>query len=210
MKDYQKIAQFREHANFLGYEFLTWLFLLLDKENAKDEIAAIVNGLLFKTNCSIVLGGRLVTCLLQHKEQKTSITSPILEESHEVFASLKNGHVIEALALAFLLGEAKISLVITAQDFAISQAKIINNFEMESHNDDAPLSDVDQIREDLFLRMAALHDVEAVIDRLYEKFLSLRIDTKHYPSLLHTMRDQVESRLSHYLRKDHHLKLALL
>jgi hypothetical protein len=198
---YQEIARLREQASFLGYEFLSWLFLLLDRDDAKEEIAAIVAGIT-TGHCSVVLGNRMVTCLLHHKEQKTSVVSPLLEESHEVFASLRNGHVIEALALAFLIDETKITLTLHAQDFAISQTKITANFTSEQSGDDN-LAEDDQQREDVFLRMNTLADVEEIIDRLYRTFLALRVDYHSYGSSLAAMREQVADRLSNYLHKGH-------
>ncbi len=200
MKEHiQRVAELREKANFLGYEFLSWLFLLLDRENAKDEITELVKGIT-PGHCSVVLGQRLVTCLLLHKEQKTSVVSPLLEDSHEVFASLKNGHVIEALSLAFLIDETKITLGLNAYDFALSQTKITANFERESV-DDEDLSEDDQKREEIFLRMAALADAEEIIDRLYRKFVTLRLNRSAYSEHLRAMRTQVEERLGNYLKK---------
>ena len=196
---YQAIAQFREQASFLGYEFLSWLFLLLDRENAKEEISRIVVGIT-KGHCSVVLGNSLVTCLLHHKEQKTSVKSPLLEDSHEVFASLKNGHVIESLGLLFLIDETKISFSLHAQDFALARTTITANFTSEKMNEDN-LDDDEQMREDVLLRMHSLADVEEIIDRLYHAFLSVRFDHHAYGMMLRTMRDQVEGRLSNYLNK---------
>lgn len=196
---YQELARLREQTSFLGYEFLSWLFLSLDRETAKDDMATITAGI-GTDHCSVVLGNRLVTCLLLHKEQKTSVVSPLLEDSHEVFASLKNGHVIESLALAFLIDETKVTLSLHAQDFAIAQAKITANFENAQTEDD-DLDEDEQKREDVFLRLAALVDIEEIIDRLYRKFLSVRIDQANYAALLRTMREQVEDRLNNYLKK---------
>lgn len=199
MKD-QKVAQLREQASFLGYEFLSWLFLLLDSEHAKEEVAVIVRGVGFKTPCAVTLGNRLVSCLLHHKEQKTSIATPILEESHEVFASLKNGHVIETLALLVIIDDTKINFTLNAHDFAISQLKITAPF-VEENNEDTDLSEEEETREEIFLRMAAIADVEAIIDKLYARFLTLRLDGRAYPSVQKDMREQVDGRLGHYLGK---------
>lgn len=203
MKDQQQIIlQVREQTNFLGYEFLTWLFLILDRKDSKDEIVTLLKGILFKVDGIIVLGTKLVTCLLHHKEQKTSVTSSILEESHEVFASLKNGHVIETLALSLLLDEIKINFTISAHDFAISQLKISNNFDAASLMDEESLSPEDQTREEIFLRMATVRDAESVIDGLYEKFLTVRTDEKIYKAVVRSMQEQVETRLNNYLKKE--------
>ncbi len=193
------IAQFREQASFLGYEFLSWLFLLLDSENAKEEIAVLVKGVAYKNQCAVVLGNRLVSCLLHHKEQKTSVVSPILEDSHEVFASLKNGHVIESLAIAMIIDQSKISLTLSAHDFGISQLKISTDFNSDDQDDD-DLSEEDQLREEIFLRMATLADVEAIIDRLFARFLTLRLDRRAYEQELIGMRKQIDQRLGQYLR----------
>ena len=106
MSDHSKnIARLRENSNFLGFEFLSWLFLLLDHDNAQEEVSKITKDLVFKTEVQIVLGNKLVTCLLTHREQKTSVASPLLEASHEIFASLRGGHLVESLALNINLAE---------------------------------------------------------------------------------------------------------
>lgn len=198
-ENYQQRAHFREQASFLGYEFLSWLFLLLDRESAQEELADVVKGIT-KGHCSIVLGQKLVTCLLHHKEQKTSVTSPILEESHEVFASLKNGHVIEALALSFLIDETKVTLTLHAHDFALAQTKIAADFDADSAGDENSRED-DKRHEEILLRMASLTDVETMIDRLYQTFLKMRLERSAYSDALRRMRGQVEERLNNYLRK---------
>lgn len=199
----KEIARMREHASFLGYEFLTWTFLLLDREDAKLEVERITKGCLFKNEVALVLGTRLTTCLFNHKEQKTSIASPILEDSHEVFASLKNGHLVEALALSFSFGEITVSLMLHAQDFAITQVKIKNNYENSSLSDEEnTLSEQEKNREEIFLRMAAIEDAEAIVDALYGHFLDVKLDDHSFKSTLKAMREQIEKRLGHYLRQD--------
>jgi hypothetical protein len=193
--------KFREQTSFLGYEFLTWVLLLLERRDSHEDVKRIVGKLLFKTEVGLILGNRLVTCLLNHKEQKTTINCSIMEDSHEVYASLKNGHVVEGLSLTMSLGETKVSFMLHAGDFAITQVKITNNFEKDSLHDDEGLTEEDSLHEEIFLRSAALGDLERVVDALYEHFLSLRVDGKKYATELATMREQVTLRLGDYLRQ---------
>lgn len=198
----KEISRLRESANFLGYEFLTWCFLLLDQDDAREQVAQITKDLVYKTEVQVVLGNKLVTCLLHHREQKTSVTSQLLEASHEVFASLRNGHVLESLALNIALAEINVNINLHAADFAITQAKIKNNYQSESLTDDEDsLSEYDKNQEEVFLRMAALDDAERVINGLFEYWLTMRTNARDYEHELTRMRTQVEHRLGSYLAR---------
>ena len=145
----------------------------------------------------------MVTCLLNHKEQKTSVVSPILEDSHEVFASLRNGHVVESLALNMHFGEIGVSMVIHATDFALTQVKIKNDFDNINLDDqDSSLSETEKNQEELFLRMSAIEDAEGVINAIYDRFLTIRIKPSDFASELANMSSHIEKRLSQYLSKN--------
>src|SRR5262245_50940595 len=120
------LIQFREQTSFLGYEFLVWTFLLLEKPESSDEVASMISAMM-KTSCRLVVGSRLSTCLMNHKEQKTVICCPIMEDSHEVYASLKNGHVIESLALVLYHNDDSIKFLLHAHDGGITHVTISNN-----------------------------------------------------------------------------------
>jgi hypothetical protein len=206
MIDHKELLRLREQASFLGYEFLTWLFLLIDHEDGSTDFANITKDLIRKPE-SLTLGSRMTTCLLAHKEQKTSVSSPILEESHEAFASLKNGHVVESLALNLNFGEIIVSLMLHAHDFSLTQVKIKNNFDSEFlSGEEHSLNEDDKNREEIFLRMAAVDDVEIVVDTLYKCFLKHK--TRNYSEVIEKMKTQVEGRLSHYLRSNRNFSVA--
>lgn len=195
------VARLRDQLSFLGYEFLTWVFLFIENDRAQTKMAELTKDLVFNTKVSITLGQRLVTCLLNHKEQKTSIVTPLLEESHELFASLKNGHVIEALSLVISFEEIKVSLMLHATDFAFTQVKITNNFDNESLNEEEGLSEIDQAREEIFLRMKTLEEVEQVINALFDNFYRERMNHHSLKNYTKSMREQIEKRLDSYLQK---------
>lgn len=208
LNDLKEIARIRDNAAFLGYEFLTWFFLLLENKESQESVHEITKGLIFKEEIKIFLGNKLNTCLFNHKEQKTSVNSPLLEESHEVFASIANGHLVENLSLVLSFGDYSASLQISAKDFSISQLKLKNDYE---NNDglamaEEPMNENDKLREETFLRMSALKDVERVIDAFLQKFLALRWD---YSAQVKKMREQVQTRLHDYLGKDSLPSLAI-
>jgi len=187
------IARLRESAGFLGYEFLTWLFLLLDREQAQEQVSKIIDH-------ELVLGNRLVTCLLNHKEQKTSIVSPLLEESHEIFASLQSGHLVESMAINLRFSEINIGVLLHAFDGSFSQVKIKNNYDHDSLAEDQDsLSEQDKTREEIFLRMSALEDLEKAIDAFYQEFVRIRLSAAIYSNELAQMRQQISHRLNTYL-----------
>ncbi|HXW52753.1 MAG TPA: hypothetical protein VEL47_01480 [Myxococcota bacterium] len=202
LDDLKELNGIRERVDFLGYEFLTWLFLFLDHEDAPTDLEKVTSNLIRNSKITVILGERLVTCLFAHKEQKTTVASPVLESSHEVFASIKNGHLIEALSVKLSIGDINVGLALHAQDFAFTQIKIKNRFEDASLTDpDDDLDEHDFIREEIFLRTQALKDVERVIDALFARFLEERLRPKVYQDRLNAMRQQVEARLGSYLHK---------
>ncbi len=199
----KEIARLRDNAGFIAYEYLTWLFLLLDRPNAEEEVRAITKDKIFKEDVKVVLGNRLVSCLLHHKEQKTSVVSPLLEESHEIFASFRNGHVVESMALSIGFGDYSVSLQLNASDFSLSQVKLKNNYEDKdffSEQEEEKLSEQDKTRENIFLRMSALRDVEKVLDALFGEFLQIR--TTNYSEAIAAMRKHIDSRLAGALKKE--------
>lgn len=208
---FKEAIRLREQKSFLGFEFLSWLFLFLERPDAKEQIKSLAKNHGFKTDIAVVLGNRLVTCLLNHREQKTSVVSPILEESHEAFASIRNGHVIEALSINILLGDISVSLMIHSLDFSFTQIKIKNHFDNSLLDEnDQRLNEEDQIREEVFLRMAVVEDIERLIGILYKHFLGLRTNGAVFLSAQKDMNEQVEKRLSHYLHRNHGLSLPVL
>lgn len=197
----KELMHLREQLSFLGYEFLSWTFLLLDRDTAKEDVAAITKNILRNEDPSLSLGTKLVTTSLINREQKTSVACPILEESHEVFASLRNGHVIESLSLSMSFGGVVVECTLMAQDFALTGVKIKNAYDAEPMSaKDEDLSEEDAIREDVFLRMAAVRDAEKIIDGLFSHFVTLRVDSS-YANVVRAMREQVDLRLGNYLKK---------
>lgn len=199
----KEIARLRDNAGFIAYEYLTWLFLLLDRPAAEELVRSITKDKIFKEDIKIVLGNRLVSCLLQHKEQKTSVVSPLLEESHEIFASFRNGHVVESLALNIGFGDYSVALQLNATDFSLSQVKLKNNYEDKDFfaaGEQETLSEQEKLREDIFLRMSALRDVEKVLDALFDEFL--RIRTSSYAEEVALMRKHIENRLQGALKNE--------
>jgi hypothetical protein len=197
----KEIGRLRDNASFLAYEYLTWLFLVLDREDAQERVSAISQDQVFKEDIKIALGTRLVTCLFNHKEQKTSVTSPLLEESHEIFASLRNGHLVEAMTINVGFSEYSINVQLNATDFALTAVKLKNNYEDNEFvgEEEESLSEQDKTREAVFLRMGALGDLEKVLDAFFHEFLRIRTTT--FAQELSTMRKQVEDRLERCLVK---------
>lgn len=181
MNNQKQLSEFREKNDFLGYEFLTWLFLfLVDNEKSIDD------------STKIILGNRLTTCLYINKNQKMSISSNNLENSHEVFASIKNGHVIDSLSLQILNGQISINFNINAQDFSLTKIHIKNDFNKDAlFDEDQKLNIFDQNREELFLRMANLDIIENITNNLFLEYLTERLDDKKSTLMISKMKDQV-------------------
>jgi hypothetical protein len=149
-----------------------------------------------RKDIEIILGTRLISCLLNHREQKTTVASPALESSNEIFASLRNGHLVESLSLMLIKDELSINLTLHATDFSLTQCKIKNNYE------DQNLEEQDKSQEEIFLRCAALDDAEGIINDLFERWLSMRLSTEKYSNELARMRAQIADRLESYSAHD--------
>lgn len=193
------ITELREQKNFLGYEFLTWLFLLLDADDGGERVLSILKGTLPKTDVNVSLGTSVITSLIEHREQRTTIKSPVVEANHEVFASLKNGHLMESIALSVSMSEITVTFMLDARDFSFAQVKITSNFVDEAWSVDHDLNQEDRLREEIFLRMATIEDVELVIDTLFRAFFDVRMNQARYHESIEQMRDQVKKRINSYL-----------
>jgi hypothetical protein len=197
MHDSQKRwADLKDKIDFLGYEFLTWLFLSLGRPQSYSEINLMLKANPRQPDVEVDLGSRIVTTLLNHREQKTTVASPLLLDSHEVYASIRNGHAVETLALVIRLSDTVVSFTLNAADFSFTQMKIKNNFEEEAQGqEEEGLTEQDQSREAIFLRMAATSQVETIVDAMFATFVKRRLAESAYTDEIIQMKSHVELRL---------------
>lgn len=202
------LNRLRDQLNFLGYEFLTWLFVFTHN----DEI----NRLDFSSNdeFKIFLGSKVSMCLLGNKEQKTTINSPLLEESKEAFLCIKNGLLVENLSLAINIDDTNITLQLHAHDFSFNQLKIKENFDNDlndfSRDDsDNKLSERDQNHQDIMLRMATSDQVEGILNNIFNYFIDIRLSGKDYIILINHMRELVNNNLKQQLSDSNHVSVEL-
>lgn len=189
--DRRRYLALKEQLEFLGYEFLTWVFLLTAK--TPDEARALLPSA--QKDSDLCLGSKIVTTRLNHKEQKTSVVSPLLHESEEVFASIRNGHLVETLSLTLHTEDTTYFWTVNAHDFSITQVKIKNNFDDDqgpNQEGEEGLSVDDQVREQLFLRMKSLDRIEGITDALFFEFVDRRLQRSEYLSQMASMRAHIK------------------
>lgn len=188
--DRRRYLALKEQLDFLGYEFLTWTFLLIAK--TPDEAVALLSST--QKDIEVSLGSKIITTRLNHKEQKTSVVTPLLHESQEVFASIRNGHVVETMSFVMRNDETIYSWIVNAHDFSITQVKIKNNFDDDAqanNEQEEGLSFEDQVREQLFLRTKSLDVIDGIVDTLFSQFMKRRLQQSDYLSEMASMRAHV-------------------
>jgi hypothetical protein len=144
---------------FLGYEFLTWLWFMMESEqkNIKNIQKDIVE---------INIGNRLV---LENRHTGAVETVTIKGDDaglEEARLALKKGALVSEMNMFFKLGEQKWQFTLKGESFHISTLKIPETGPVEKEEDWEGA-----VLEKIFLYEKAITLVRA----LYQKFIKLRI-----------------------------------
>ncbi|RME75560.1 MAG: hypothetical protein D6776_02915 [Planctomycetota bacterium] len=143
-----------EQLDFLGREFLTWLWFRCE-----------VDGGLFpleQGELGVVLGDyvKLVAPGDEHGEHTVRRESP--HRSRAARAALRAGRQVAAVRLEMALGEQSFSATIDADGFAVRSAKL------------PPVEGADE-RERSQERMERVEELDDLLDALFARFLSVRL-----------------------------------
>jgi hypothetical protein len=170
---------------FLGPEFLTWLYFHIDQVGGEiplSELLATKSPI--QETLRIAIGKRMALKPLTSDDIRVSISSPMLDDSGEVWQAIRAGAYIDSLSLDFVLGERIHSLTLNASDGAISNAKTRQLFEINDHDADE-LSDPSQPtetpktnwndEESILIRMSNLDEIEDILNGLFSRFLTRRL-----------------------------------
>jgi len=160
---------------FLGAEFLTHLFF--DMHHCGGEYT------IDKQAIRLGMGNSVVLKIPSVSQSRVSIQGPRLDDSGEILQAFRSGAWIEHIALELNIAERKYNFTLNAKDASISQLKIRQNFEEEdkslqwvAQNEDQESESDISTQETIFLRLAALVELENVIDFLFARFLKKRLD----------------------------------
>lgn len=184
-------ASLAKDLQFLGPEFLTWLFFYISNEGSEVELDDLcpkhphLNG-----PVRLVIGNNVVLVPPEVASCRVQVSDPVIESSGEVLQAICGGSQVESLAIEIIIGERVYGMVLHAKDAAITQVKFRDLFEVK---DDAGLLDDDVAaqsydggrdgfkdealmqEEALILRMSVLDESEDILKGLYSKFLTRRL-----------------------------------
>ena len=184
-------ASLAKDLQFLGPEFLTWLFFYISNEGSEVDLAELcpkhphLNGVV-----RLVIGNNVVLVPPDVASCRVQVSDPVIESSGEVLQAICGGSQVDSLAIEMIMGERVYSMVLHAKDAAITQVKFRDLFEVSDKDglldDDVAAQSHDAGRdgfkdealmqeEALILRMSVLDESEDILRGLYSKFLTRRL-----------------------------------
>ena len=138
---------------------------------------------------------------------KVALTGTGLDGSGELHQAIRRGAFIETLGLMMALDGQVYSCIINGADGSLSGVKLPNLLaDGETDEESAPASrggrrinlPVDEV---IFLRAAALDDIEKVLDGLFSIFLTRRLAQAFIKEDLGRIRNTVQNSLSFWAKK---------
>lgn len=176
----------RSKLQFLGAEFLTWLYFYIDQMGGQLPLAEIGLKRTFgEGTLRIAVGKRIVLTPLLASDCRVNVQGPMLDDSGEVLSAIRTGAYVQVLALDVVIAERIYSFTLHASDGAITLVKVKLLF--DEKNNDALMIDEEgpgkaskrrptiTDEELVLLRMSSLDEIEDLIDALFGKFLSRRL-----------------------------------
>jgi hypothetical protein len=165
--------------NFLGAEFLTWLYFHLEEENYEVATEAILPGRgdLGET-LHFRIGRKLNLAETDPEGLRVTLAGPQLDESGEILQAIRGGAFVASLGLEVSFLDRVILATLKAEDGSIREVKITDVAppeEDEMAEESARARQRLGAEEALFLRMAALDELEDVVDGLFRRFLTRRL-----------------------------------
>lgn len=154
--------------SFLGPEFLTWTYFHLDQIDAR-----------------MALGRRVSLKPLNSEEQKVTIASPKLEDSGEFLQAIRAGAYVESMAFDLVIDERVHSFTLNSLDGSISGVK----------TQGLEKSMGDSAEADIIIRMSNLDEIEDALNKMFSKFLELRLGQTFVSQEIKTMRESVSDGL---------------
>ncbi len=147
---------------FIGYEFLTWLWFIVEKDQAM--IRKLHEELL-----SLDIGNRIV---LENRQRDAVETVTIKGDDaglEEGLLALKKGAVVSEMNLAYKSGEQEWSFTLKAESFHITSLKCPSAGPVETEED---------VEGAVLEKMYLCDKVTQLMDSLFKSFMKLRLSGK--------------------------------
>lgn len=160
---------------FLGHEFLTWLWYMID-----HDAQSLQN--MDTSFAGLAIGNRIV---LENRQLGAGETLTIKGDDagfEEGILALKKGAVVTELSLSYQPGEFEWQFILKGESFHISNLKMPNTGKIESKDD----------VEGVVLEKAYLCDIVIkMLDKLYRCFLDLRLSRDWQANIVPELRKWV-------------------
>jgi len=157
---------------FLGYEFLTWLWFVIEKD--RDKLTTVIPEL-----TALDIGNRII---LENRAQEGVETITIKGDDaglEEGILALRKGAVVVELNLIYTSGEHEWRFTIKGESFDIANLKLPETGAMETQED----------MEGIILEKIYLYDkILWTIDTLYKHFLKSRLSHEWEEEVLPLLR----------------------
>ncbi len=153
---------------FLGQEFLTWLYFFLDESDYEVELpGAFEKGIGPQHDrVAFAIGKRTVLTSLDQSGVRVALSGPDLDDCGEVLQALRRGALVETLELQMALDERVYTVTLKGRDAQLSSVRFFEGMVKEGEGDASDVLDV---------RLAALDEIDAVIDGLFARFVTRRL-----------------------------------
>ncbi len=185
--------------NYLGAEFLTWLFFHLEEHgfilslpDAFQKSEGPVGGeVTFASGSKALLTRRDTgagTIRISHME---------LHDSTELLQALRQRALIDQMELQCSVGYAVYRFSLHAESAAILGLKVEAEESTEGHDGDGPTDNSIEFK--IERRMHAVEDVDRIVHTLYERFLTQRLATEWHRKDVLQMNERVKNRLAKFI-----------
>lgn len=190
--------------NFLGPEFLSWLYFYLDEKGGEIRFSQLSSKKVnFEDTFRMCVGNRAALRPINGSRASVTVSGQAVDDSGEVLQAFRSGALVDALALEIHFSQSVYSFSVSA-DASISNFKSVQPFAEKSSSQFTLEDEHGNEKEDaqeledeaqLLIRMAALDEVETILDALYEQFLERRLHQAFVTQDLANMRRSVSEGL---------------
>lgn len=200
---------------FLGPEFLTWLYFTLLQEGLELAMpAAFPKGTPEdEALVQFAIGKRVALRALDASGARVALSGGGLDDSGELLQAVRRGALVDVLALEVSIQSRVYALTLRADDGGLVAVKLPDLFsEPEEEAPDPTVAPADPLgkkprkpklklplEDVLALRMQCLSELEAVLDALFERFVTRRLARAWHTEDLSHMRGAVAAGLKQRL-----------